>query len=1080
MRRGKTLLRVLLVCVVLIALGLMQLYWASRSETVLRWAIEQIAQRVPGKLEVEGIRGSFMEPIALERIRYTTEGLSVEARQATLDWSPYQLLFNKRLWIRELRARELDIVSTPAQKAGKTSALPAHLRLPIPVRVDSLQVTRVSVQTAGTPPVVVTELALAYDGDDQVHRLQIQRLQSQWGSFTGAAQLAAQTPFATNATARFTGALAQNWPATIDLKLRGTLQTLDASWQLAARDIHVDGTARVAPFSGDPLQKLTAQAKGLDLRTLAPNAPSTAIDVTFEGAASGTSEIRGRLSAANRLPGTVDEQRLPLRSVSGTLSAKIDSLRMTDATFDLGPAGQARGEATLRADGALAQLQVTDLDLRAVHRALRRTRLAGNINATVSASGQQYAGRLVQERLSFAFAVKHTNDVLIVDSFTAQAGSATASASGKLDLGSANRFSANGALQRFDPAALGDFPGASINGTFSAEGRLRPDWQVALAYRIVSSTFRGQRLTGAGKLTVSPQHLQHADANLVVGGNRLELRGAFGKPAETLDIALDAPALKAIGPQWSGSVRGSGRITGTLASPGCDFTLTARGLTLPGGYRVDKLDATGKVERAADPRFQLQARAQDLAIEQRRLASVVVEASGSFASHDAQLQASGPKLDLETRVQGGWVSSQRHWSGRVLQLENRGEYAVKLLEPMPLTVGAERLALGPARLQFFGGRIDVAQASYERGELASSGTLSGISAAKLVSLLKAETPMETSVIIGGQWNLKAGNTANGRIELHRESGDVIAIADDERLSLGLTELAAQVDIVENRVSARLNAKAASVGSASAQAETRLERRRRNWGLPGSAPLKLSARAQVSSLKPLAALYSPNTAVDGKLAIDVRGSGTLSDPKLQGRADAEQLRIERIDAGVMLREGVLHATFANERIDVSEFSIAGGTGRLTARGTRLRARRAADLAHRLDRRSLGGRTTSRFVSRCERTRQARDRQRATRRERRADGGSRARRAAAPHRSTLERRRRHRRQQATLAARLQARQSGNRPDLGSGLRLPRARTWVGCAHARSPAFANARQCTARCQRPDLGDARDLRGVQPQARD
>ena len=45
------------------AAGTAALYWASHSETALRWGIEFAARRLPGKLIVAGIHGALLEPI---------------------------------------------------------------------------------------------------------------------------------------------------------------------------------------------------------------------------------------------------------------------------------------------------------------------------------------------------------------------------------------------------------------------------------------------------------------------------------------------------------------------------------------------------------------------------------------------------------------------------------------------------------------------------------------------------------------------------------------------------------------------------------------------------------------------------------------------------------------------------------------------------------------------------------------------------------------------------------------------------------------------------------------------------------
>ena len=62
-----------------------------------------------------------------------------------------------------------------------------------------------------------------------------------------------------------------------------------------------------------------------------------------------------------------------------------------------------------------------------------------------------------------------------------------------------------------------------------------------------------------------------------------------------------------------------------------------------------------------------------------------------------------------------------------------------------------------------------------------------------------------------------------------------------------------------------------------------------------------------------------------------GDGTVAEPNLRGRADAQQMRIEQVENGVFLHDGVMQATFDQRVLDIQRLSIAGGDGHFDAKG-----------------------------------------------------------------------------------------------------------------------------------------------------
>jgi translocation and assembly module TamB len=266
-----------------------------------------------------------------------------------------------------------------------------------------------------------------------------------------------------------------------------------------------------------------------------------------------------------------------------------------------------------------------------------------------------------------------------------------------------------------------------------------------------------------------------------------------------------------------------------------------------------------------------------------------------------------------------------------MQLENRGEYPLRLTAPTALKVAPEQIDVGSARIELVGGQVTIGELRYAPGELTGSGELTGLALAKMLEWSKVSTPVKTTMLIGGQWKISARQHVDGHIELHRESGDASIVVDDEQLALQITQLAARVDVVSDAVSAELRLEAKGLGRVTGRVETRLTQRDGRWGVSGRSPLSLAAQADVVTIKPLAALFSKSIVADGRVTLEVNGNGTVSQPNLRGRANARQLALEQVENGVLLHDGEAHATFDEHELDIAQLSIGAGNGRFNGKG-----------------------------------------------------------------------------------------------------------------------------------------------------
>ena len=65
-------------------------------------------------------------------------------------------------------------------------------------------------------------------------------------------------------------------------------------------------------------------------------------------------------------------------------------------------------------------------------------------------------------------------------------------------------------------------------------------------------------------LVADATRISNADVDLRLADNQLLVHGAFGSPRDRLEWRVQAPQLRALGPDFGGSMNGSGVLAGTV------------------------------------------------------------------------------------------------------------------------------------------------------------------------------------------------------------------------------------------------------------------------------------------------------------------------------------------------------------------------------------------------------------------------------------------------------------------------------------------------------------------------------------
>jgi len=513
---------------------------------------------------------------------------------------------------------------------------------------------------------------------------------------------------------------------------------------------------------------------------------------------------------------------------------------------------------------------------------------------------------------------------------------------------------AKGGMQRLNPAAFGSPLAGSISANFDASGRTGANMGGSVNLDILrESTLSKSPLWGYARLTADRRHVSNADVDLHLGANVIAAKGAFGSGKDTLNWRIDAPQLAAIGPDFGGSLRGSGALSGTMDTPSLSAALEGQNIRMLGTQNLRSLRATANVgagRGAADP-LALDVQVADYSSGDTRIAAARLQSTGTRGAHTIAASARGDSFDAAVEVRGGLTTDTKNnsvWAGTLQTLQNRGRYALTLAAPTPIRIAAapgagiaglarpEQIAFNGAVVRLPAGAITVESLTKVGPRWNSRGSATGVPVSYLAQASDAvRQNLRGDMTLGAQWALDlqvpaAANAVpalNGNLHVFREKGDLIA-GDTAPVVLGLRQLDLRADVANGALRAQLALDGSRVGSARVDATAQMIRGR----IDNDSPLRLTANANLGSLAWVSPLIGqPGLELDGALNLAVNGAGTVGAPTLNGNINGDNLSARWPDQGIRLRNGQLRAVLAGDQLQLQRLTLEGASGRATADG-----------------------------------------------------------------------------------------------------------------------------------------------------
>jgi translocation and assembly module TamB len=897
------------------------LVWLTGSESALRWAARQAEQLSGNSLTLGAVHGSLYGPLRVETLRFQTDEIRIEAKEINLDWSPLALL-QRHVEINTLTLQALLITEIKPDSAPVK--LPDTLRLPVTFSSPATHVGRILFRNKDAE-YGINGIEFGIEKLSDRYRISLRNMASEWGNVQAGMALNDTFPF--NLSAHAT--LHQTEPADYraGVQASGTLSRLLLEGQVRGRGDRADLYALLTPFAALPYREIKIEANGINPSLFREGWPRADIDATLSIAPRGEHQLAGNILLRNKLPGSWNQSRLPLRELLTRFSGTPDRLDLTALHLDLAGAGHFKGSGQFEARRLQLNLSTADFNPQGIQSTLRPMRLVGDINLNTGKDSQQLTANLRYQRYQLKLDARHSCDVIELREAAIRSAVGSLVLHGTLDLNGQRPFRLAGELKKFNPADFGDYPSASINASLHTTGKLAEKPQAALEFAVADSHFRNQPLAARGKLNLSATRIWDSEIILRLAHNQLTTKGALGNPGDHLNFQIEADRLALLDPQLSGQIRVTGALEGRLSALSGNFDAQLGKLSWGEDYRLNSLHASGHLGKGADGPLIVDARLQGLSAPQLLVTQASLHGRGTRLNHMLEMLAKSDGLDLEGRLSGGWHDASG-WSGRVVHLLNHGRHALQLKSPARLELARQRATLNDARFDFNGADLALHELAYDGGPVTSRGEFTGLPLSYLQGLTGHD--IATDLTLGGNWQFTVNNSVDGHIDLWRVRGD-LPLSSDPSAKLGLSRLTLNLKAVNRQLHAQLEATGAHLGSLRAEAHSMLSVRNGVWGIAGSAPLRASLDLSVETLAWMPMFIDTTLTLDGALKGQVRADGTFTRPNLTGRLDGTRISVALPEHGLRFTEGHFRAKLEDQLLHFDDLAMRGGSGSLKGQG-----------------------------------------------------------------------------------------------------------------------------------------------------
>lgn len=508
----------------------------------------------------------------------------------------------------------------------------------------------------------------------------------------------------------------------------------------------------------------------------------------------------------------------------------------------------------------------------------------------------------------------------------------------KLALSHDYAMQVRGQLIALEPARLGTYPDARLNLDLNLEGTLKPSPNAKLAITVHDSVWQQQAVSGTLNALINNNALEQLSFVMSLADNHIKGTGNINTEKMQLAWQADLPDLSKFDQSYAGKLNASGVIEGGIHQPSATFHLLAEQLRLSENLKIGNITADGGIETRENGNITADIAASAIESGSHPPINAKLSLIGQQSDHTISITAENKEYKLQSKLKGGVqqdaTTAKKQWLGLLQQLDLTGIMPIKLNAPATLSADSSQLSIKQARLLLETGNINIEQLHVGTGLLQSTGQLEKVMLDDLpASFLQLPNALSSSAAFSGKWSLEAKDTINAYFSIWREGGDItLSKPDGTLLPLGLSKSKIELNVINNKLTAKLNLDGTNLGQLNAEIATQLTKTDAGFSVLNDAPLKLSSNANINTL-----LWVPMSSsmldadLDGQFVLAANADGTIAQPNLVGSINVNNISFHLPSEGIQLSHGQIQARFEDNQLHIQKMQWQGGTGNLNAEG-----------------------------------------------------------------------------------------------------------------------------------------------------
>lgn len=914
----------LVVIAVLVVLALGAGYWIVATPGGAQLVLGRVAGMLGKGARIEGVEGRLGGTLRVKLIVVDRADFHVRIEDVEMDSEPFAPL-RGRLVVNKIEVKSVELRTAGAAGAARA---PVSFPPPYPVRLESGHIAtfRYGPMSRQGDDLVLRDIHLKGEGDQARWRIERAEVLTPYGATSLSGLVDNAAPFNVDLDGRFEGKV-RGYAARVTAKAKGSLGNLEAHIAGTVAGARATADAVVQPFAATPVRSIAVEARDMDLARIAEGWPATrlAVDARLTPQGGGVS---GPVRVTNAEPGAWDAGKLPFQSASARVVAGSGRVDLAELRVALAGVGTASGRATVRNGVVESTLEVSDVDLAALHGALQKTRVAGRVAIVSDKGAQKLDVALREPRFAIEGRGVLAGDELQVDTARVTTGAGAAEGKGTLALKGAKAFRFEGTARHFDPSAFVRSASGDLDFAFVTSGTLANGFAGQAKLDISPSTLAGEPASGRVYVSGKRDRIDSADIDVTIGEGHLAARGSFGRPGDAMDVSFRAPNLSVIakpfGIALAGRAEGTARLTGTFAAPAGSVCLTGANLTLPSNVFVGELELRGQASTGPHGAMDASLHARGIAVGRETPPTPVAETlratlRGTRREHRLEADAvMDRRTSVAATLQGGIDPSGKTlaWNGRIESLTLRGQGAFALAAPASLHVSAPRIELGDAALRGEWGDAHLAATRWTPRTLDFKGTTTGLRVQNVARTFRLARLPASDLVVAGDWDIHAAESFNGSINLRRVSGDLRV--GDPALPLGLQELALRMQAAGGRARASLNVTSRRVGHVEGEGSGVIARGENGWRFASESPIEAKIVARLPDLAPLQPWLGPESRLAGRVDANITVSGTGADPRVAGHVTAKDIVAREPQSGFEVEQGEVLLRMDGRSLAVERF------------------------------------------------------------------------------------------------------------------------------------------------------------------